>query len=195
MRRRSLWCVLFACAVAALAVSVEQVIAQAPARGGTQTPGRAAGATAARPASQTHADMAQLMRGIMYPNANVIFAAQSDDPATIKPASDPSISPNPLTSTYGGWQAVENAGLALAESANLLTIPRACSNGRQAPVTAADWVKAVADMRAAGVAAFKAARAKNQDAIVDVSDKMTTACSDCHDVYREKPDLKARCAK
>jgi cytochrome c556 len=41
----------------------------------------------------------------------------------------------------------------------------------------------------------KAAKAKNQDAIVDVADKMTSACSACHDVYREKPDVSARCTK
>ena len=34
---------------------------------------------------------------------------------------------------YGGWQSVENAALALAESANLLMIPgRMCSNGKPA---------------------------------------------------------------
>jgi cytochrome c556 len=49
------------------------------------------------------------------------------------------------------------------------------------------------------MAAAKAAQSKNQDAIVDVSDKMTTACSNCHDVYREKTEKQggtaARCTK
>ena len=30
---------------------------------------------------------------------------------------------DPLASTFGGWQAVENAALALTDAANLLSIP------------------------------------------------------------------------
>ena len=59
------------------------------------------------------------MRGIFYPASNVIFAAQSDDPAKIKPAANPSMSPDSLTSTYGQCQAVENSGLAITEATNL----------------------------------------------------------------------------
>ena len=48
--------------------------------------------------------------------SNVVFAAQ-EDPAAIKPADDPSGSPNPLSSTYGGWMAVENAGMSVYKAA------------------------------------------------------------------------------
>jgi cytochrome c556 len=41
-------------------------------------------------------------------------------------------------------------------------------------------------LRDAGDAAYKAAQAKNQDQVLDAADKMTTACSTCHDLYREK---------
>ena len=41
------------------------------------------------------------MRGILYPASNVIFAAQ-EDITKLPVAADPSVSPNPLTSTYGG---------------------------------------------------------------------------------------------
>ena len=103
------------------------------------------------------------------------------------PAADPSVSPNPLTSTYGGWQAVENAGLALAEAANLVVLPgRLCSNGKPAPVQRADWVKYTQGLRDAGMAAYKAAQSKSEDAMVDVSGKVADACASCHDVYREK---------
>ena len=84
---------------------------------------------------QVHADLNHLMRGVLYPAANVVFFAQADDPADVKftPGRDPGMSTDPLTSTFGGWQAVENAALALAESANLLSIPgRSCSNGATA---------------------------------------------------------------
>jgi len=100
--------------------------------------------TATRAAAGTQANLAQVMRGILFPNVNVIYAAQNDDPAKIKPADDPSTSPNPLTSMFGGWQAVGDSGLALSESARLLTVPgRLCSNGKPVPVQNADWIKFV----------------------------------------------------
>jgi Cytochrome C' len=158
--------------------------AQAPSRG---TPAPAArGRGTAQPRAQ--GTLLQVMRGILYPASNVIFAAQSDDPAAIKPAADPATSPNPLTSSYGGWNAVENSGIALAEAANLLTIPgRRCSNGKPAPIQNADWQMWVQELRAAGMAAYKAAQAKNQDAILDAAGTVSEACSHCHDKYREVP--------
>jgi hypothetical protein len=150
---------------------------------GTAEPSRGA-----RPAStrKVQANMLQLMRGILYPSSNVIFAAQADI-IKLAPVADPSVSPNPLTSTYGGWQAVENAGLALAEAANLVVLPgRLCSNGRPAPVQRADWVKYTQGLRDAGLAAYKAAQSKSEDAMVEVSGRVADACSSCHDVYREK---------
>ena len=81
--------------------------------------------------TRVHADMLQVMRAVLYPAANVIFTAQSEDPEAFEPAARMSTSPNPFTAAYGGWMAVELSGLALAESANLLTIPgRLCGNGR-----------------------------------------------------------------
>ena len=157
-------------------------LAQAPAGGAPkpQTPS----STAAAP--KVEANMLQLMRGIVYPASNVIFAAQEDFDKQPTPA-DASTSPNPLTTTYGGWQAVENAGLALSESANLLLVPgRLCSNGKPAPVRRADWIRDVQKLREAGRAAYKAAQKKDRDAMVDVSGTISEACSACHDVYREK---------
>jgi hypothetical protein len=161
------------------------VSAQAPARG-----------RGAAPAARVHGTLLQVMRGILYPASNVIFAAQSDDPATIKPATpDPATSPNPLTSSYGGWTAVENAGIALAEAANLLTIPgRMCSNGKPAPIQNADWQMWVQELRDAGMAAYKAAQSKNQDGILEAAGVVSEACSHCHDKYREVPGgVKNRC--
>jgi hypothetical protein len=142
-----------------------------------------------------HGDLAQVMRGIIYPASNVIFSAQSEDPATLKPAGDPSTSPNPLTSSYGGWQAVSNAGIALAESANLLTIPgRMCMNGKPAPIDRADWLMWVQGLRDAGMAAYKAGEAKTTDAVLEAADVMSTACQNCHDKYRDVAGgIPARC--
>ena len=139
-------------------------------------------------AAQIHANLAQVMRGIMFPNSNVIFAAQSTDPKDVKPAKDPSTATDPLESSYGGWAAVENSGLALAEGANLLMIPgRMCQNGKPVPMQNPDWAEFVQGLRDAGMAAYKAAQSKSQDNILMATDTLTTACMKCHDKYREKP--------
>src|SRR6185436_13345446 len=54
-------------------------------------------------------NLALLMRGILFPNSNIIFDAQNEDPAKKKEAGQ-------FGNVYGGWQSVENAALALAES-------------------------------------------------------------------------------
>jgi cytochrome c556 len=41
--------------------------------------------------------------------------------------------------------------------------------------------------------AYKAAQSKNQDNILDAADAVATACANCHDKYREKPNLADRC--
>jgi len=149
---------------------------------------------AAPPAQQqVHATLAQLMKGILYPASNVIFAAQDENPADVKPAKDPSTATNPLASAYGKWEAVENASLALIEGANLLSLPgRKCSNGLAVPINNPDWSKLVQGLRDAGMEVYKAAQSKSQDNVVMAADTMTTACSNCHDKYREKP-IPQRC--
>ena len=150
--------------------------------------------SAAASAMQVKADLRQLMRGTLFPASNVIFAAQSENPADVPPAKDPSMATNPLASTYGKWEAVENSALALFEVANLLMLPgRKCANGLAVPLKNADWAKFVQGLRATGSAAYQAAQAKNQDKIVEAADVMTTACANCHEKYREKPTLAERC--
>jgi len=157
----------------------------------TPPPSRAASAATK---TQVSATLAQLMKGILFPSSNVIFAAQDQNPADVPPAKDPSTATNPLASSYGKWEAIENASLALTEAANLLIIPgRKCSNGRDVPLKNADWPKLVQGLRDAGMVVYKAAQTKNQEKIVDAADAMTTACANCHDKYREKPNLADRC--
>jgi len=164
----------------ALAFTVGDSSAQAPARGTAPAP------AAARPAARPDANMLQLMRGVLFPASNVLFAAQEDFSKQPQPE-DASTSPNPLTNTYGGWQAVENAALALAEAPRLISVPgRLCSNGKVAPVQRADWVKFTAGLRKAGLDAYAAAKKKDKDAMVEVAGAVSDACSACHDVYREK---------
>jgi len=161
----------------------------------TPAPAKAKAKSApAAPASRNPATLAQLMKGILYPNSNIIFFAQSENPNDVPQAKDPATAINPLASSYGKWEAVENSSLALVEAANLLTVPgRKCSNGLPVPVANADWPKLVQGLRNAGMVAYKAAQSKNQDKILDAADVMTTACSNCHDKYREKPTPADRC--
>jgi cytochrome c553 len=144
--------------------------------------------TQAPPAPQpaSSATVLQVMRGVVFPSSNVVFAAQSDDPEKVEKAEDPATATDPLKSAYGGWEAVANAGLALSESTRLLELPRACSNGKPAPVTEDTWKQGMTQLRAAGLAAYEAGKAKDQDKVLDAADKVVTACSTCHDKYREK---------
>ena len=101
---------------------------------------------------------------------------------------------DPLTSTFGGWQAVENAALALTESSNLLLIPgRTCANGVPVPINNSDWAKFVQELRAAGMKAYEAAQAKNLDKMLDVAETLTVACAGCHRKWREKARVADRC--
>ena len=87
--------------------------------GAAQTP-------AASPAPVAYANLNQLMRGVFYPAANVVFFPQFENPGDVKQDLDPSLSTDPLKATFGQWQAVENAALArrihepAADSANVL---------------------------------------------------------------------------
>ena len=147
------------------------------------------GALAVAQTPQPAADLNQLMRGVLYPAANVVFSAQTDNPGDAKPVpgTDPSMATDPLLSTFGGWTAVENAALALTESATLLAMPgRTCSNGAPVPVSDPDWVKFVQQVRDAGMAAYKAARAKDQDKMIDVAETLSTSCANCHRKWRDR---------
>ena len=164
----------------------------------TQPAAPAPAAPPPAPAAQPYATLAQMMRGIPFPASNIIFDTQSEDPgkAQVKAPGDPQ--PKGATasfsSVYGGWQAVENNALALAETANLLLVPgRMCENGKPAPVDAEDFRKYAAGLADAGKAAYKAAQSKNLDAMVDVSGTVADACAACHEVYRDKDDNKNRC--
>ena len=156
-------------------------------------------AEAPKPATvkiEVQTDLNQLMRGVLYPAANVVFSAQIDNPGDLKfvPGRDPSLATDPLLSTFGGWLAVENAALALTESSNLLLIPgRKCANGLPVPMDNADWPKFVQELRDAGMKAYKSAQSKDQDRMVEAADTLSAACAGCHRKWREKPRLADRC--
>ncbi len=158
---------------------------QSPNGGSAETSSNGAGANVQSTPVMT---VNQLMHAILFPLGNTVFFAQSEDPDALPRDSEPSTSSNPLTGLYGGWQAVENSALGLAESADLLLIEgRTCSNGEIVNVNDADWIRFVDDLRKTSVVAYEAALTKNQDAMVDASGVLSEACFACHRVYRREP--------
>ena len=144
---------------------------------------------------QAYSNLAQMMRGIPFTFANIVFDAQSQDPGAPR---DPAAVGGGATATfknvYGGWQEVENSALALAEASNLVMIPgRLCENGRPVPVDQADFRQAAEGLAEAGRAAYTAAQSKNLDAMVAVSETVSEACAKCHEPYRDFDDPKDRC--
>src|ERR1700743_2903736 len=142
----------------------------------------------------TEPNLPQLMKGTLYPESNVVFAAQDVNPADVPHAKDPAMATDLLTSAYGKWEAVENSALAIAEDANLLILPgRKCSNGLDVPVKNPDWAKFVQELRDAGMTAYAAAQSKDQDRMIDDAGVMTTACAHSHNKYRENRNPADRC--
>ena len=124
-------------------------------------------------ASEPTGSLQQVMQGILFPNSNVIFDAQEADPGTDG-------------GMYSGWIGVENAGVALAEAADLIMKPgRVCSNGTPVPVESEDWIMFVEGLRAAGRATLAAAQAKDQDQVIEITGNVAEACYVCHEVYRD----------
>ena len=131
------------------------------------------------------ANLNQLMQSLFFPQSNVVFSTQRQDPATVQRAAEPSGSSDPLTGVFGGWTAVENAALTLIDGADLLMTPgRMCSNGKPVPLTSPDWANLVNQLRDAGRVAYQAAQSKNTDKMFEASDVLNVACSNCHNKYR-----------
>ena len=150
-------------------------------------------AASAAPTYTPHGTLLQVMRAIPFPASNIIFDMQSNDPG--KPAKPSDTSGNASSqyggiAAYAGWNAVENAGVAIQETANLIMIPgRKCGNGQPVPNDQEDFKKWAAALQEVGAEVTKFAQAKtyNEDAILDLTGKVSDACSNCHMKYRETP--------
>ena len=156
-----------------------------------------AGLVAAAPSSgQARAypplgNMAQLMRGIFFPNSNLIFTVQTRDPGA--PAKLSADNPNAGFSfvdwgagIYGGWELVDNAALAIADASPLMLAPGIrCENGRVAPVTDPEWIKYTEELIAVSRRVYRLSQTRNQEAVSDATGDLSDACAACHNVYRE----------
>lgn len=152
-----------------------------------------AGSTAAQTSLETApiATMAQVMRGLYFPNANLIFDVQMRDPAEPpgEAGADGSVS-STFSGIYTGWQVVENAALVLAEAATIINKPgRPCENGRPAPVGRYDWLKWSREMTETSWEIYQAALGKDQAAVGELTNDLAQACDNCHRIYRSNAQL------
>ncbi len=151
----------------------------------------ASASTAGMPAPEPMGTLAQVMRGILFPNSNILFDVQTIDPDNPPPAAAGGGATATFSGIYAGWQVVENAAIALGEAANLITIPgRLCENGRPVPLGQADWAVFTEGLKDAADLMLVAARARNQEAASDATNDVADACYFCHEVYR---DVEPRC--
>jgi hypothetical protein len=127
--------------------------------GGTLVSGMIASAQA--PPFPPAASVKQLMLDLIHPSSNEILLA-----------------------IYRGgpnreeqWAAVRRSALTLAESGNMLTMPgRARDQG--------DWMKDAKLLVDAGNAAYKAAQAKDGNALAALAGALDASCTTCHKQYR-----------
>ena len=172
---------------------------------------------AVRPAANGNApvfppagNMAQLMRGVLFPAANMIFNVQRYDPATPPKANNQSKDAGFSwvdwgAGVYTGWEIVDYAAVALGETAPLMLTPgRRCENGRPVPVNDPDWIRFSGELYDTSKAIYAAAQTRNQEKVSDITERLADMCLHCHQVYRDKrigrtPDdpqnRSARCSK
>lgn len=149
-------------------------------------------APASAPSFPPAGNLAQVMRGILFPSSNIIFTVQTHDPAEKKTTTDANDNGgfNWMVwggNLYSGWELVDYAGVALAESAPLMLTPgRKCENGKPVPVNDPDWIRFTNELADAGRAAYKASQTRNQETVSDVSNVIADACLHCHQVFRDR---------
>ena len=151
----------------------------------------ASASTAGLPDPEPMGSLAQVMRGILFPNSNILFDVQSIDPANPPPAAAGGGATANFSGIYSGWQMVETAAIAVGESAHLIVLPgRRCENGRDVPLSEPNWAQFTQQLKDAADVALVAARASDQAAASDATNDIAEACYVCHEVYR---DLEPRC--
>ena len=176
--------------LAALAAQAAALAAQAAALAAQSAP--AGQASLGVPSAPPLGNLAQVMRGIMFPSSNVLFNVQGHDPGADRTAYDATARDNFSwvdwgAGIYSGWQMVDYAAIALADAAPLFLTPgRRCENGRPVPVERADWIQYTEELVEAGKAAYRASQTRDQEAVSEVTNVIAEACYNCHEVYRDK---------
>ena len=118
------------------------------------------GVLAAESAMQATASMSELMTRVIQPTSDAVFYV-----SRFPPEDD------------AAWRQMENMTLMLAESANLLLMPGYTQGSEQ-------WLRDTLLMRDAAVAAWKAAQARDLDALMDLNGALYESCESCHNATR-----------
>ena len=145
----------------------------------------------APPTGALTGDLQTIMRGIFFPNANMIFNVQTHDPAAKKPFVGSGAGGADFDwvewgkALYAGWEDIDYAAVALAEASPLLLIPgRTCQNGNAVPVAEASWIKFSNEMTTAARKVLAASKTRKQDAASESTNDLNDACQNCHRIYR-----------
>lgn len=152
---RTLGILLLAVMVLAQAPAAQTPAAQTPA---DQTP--VAPSTSSQVPFRSSGTMGELMVNIIYPTSDAIFYISTRTPS--KPEE---------------WIDLQNKAMMLAESANLLMMPRRARDQDR-------WMKDATLLLDVGIAAFRAAKAKDVEALTALNDQLYAACVTCHAHYR-----------
>jgi hypothetical protein len=87
---------------------------------------------------------------------------------------------------YYGWQAVDQAALALIETTPLFLLPgRRCENGRPVPIGKADYQQTTQALIDLSKELYRISQARNADALAGQAERLNEACDACHRVYRD----------
>ncbi len=172
-----------------IAVGLMLLILLAPLAGQTPSPRRPSPTPRAQSTAKPEGSLAELMRAIMFPNSNIIFDVQTNDPAIEKKLGP--VGGGALTTfanMYAGWDLVQQAAIALAEAPDLMLKPgRLCSNGRPVPLDREDFPRWAQGLRDVARTVLAAAREKNQEKVSGLTDQLIEACLNCHVQYRNDP--------
>jgi hypothetical protein len=130
-----------------------------------------------------------VMRGILFPNSNLIFNVQVEDPGADRPTPKDPGSTFSVTawgdSLYPPWAIVSYAAVALAESSTLLMNPRRrCDNGKPVPTSRPDWLRYTKGLADTAEALHKASEARDRAAVIVLTERLSEACANCHSAYR-----------
>jgi len=148
---------------------------------------------ATAPAYTPVGTLAQLMRGVFFPNSNLIFTVQTRDPAAPTPPRQPDAADAAGFSVaewgagiYTGWQLVDNAAISLADASPLMLMPGArCENGQPAPVTDPDWIRYTEELIAVSERIYGLSQMRDQEGVSEATADLADACFNCHRAYRD----------
>lgn len=132
------------------------------------------------------------MRGVFFPNSNLIFTVQTHDPAVPAPAPSAASTDKGFSfaawgaGIYTGWQVIDNAAVALADVSPLMLAPGlTCENGRPAPVTDPDWIRFTDRMVEVSKEIYTLSLKRDQEAVAVATGDLSDACAACHQAYRD----------